>query len=237
VPDADTVVPLCSYANFTEGAFADLVSGFSQSAVNDILIEATRQCEDLTQRRLAPFTVTETARASGIDPDEYAATSNIPTSIQGALGMSEAQALSVTNLVRHHWLREYPPRYQELWTYSNVAVTVFRSYGGNQAITTGQIIMGPDEAGHVWFQLGQFIPVASYIQVQYSGGYTVATPGSLVRASKYLAASIAVTELNPEDTEHDPNRLYSLALRWLGPFGRDGSMAQQAVVAGRGRGG
>ena len=236
MPDADTVTPLCSYANFTEGAFADLVSGYSQSAVNDILIEATRQCEDLTQRRLAPFTVTETARASGIDPDEYAATSNIPTSIQGALGMSEAQALSVTNLVRHHWLREYPPRYQDLWAYSGVSVTVFRSYGGNQAITTGQIIMGPDEAGHVWFQLGQFIPVASYIQVAYSGGYTVAIPGSLLRACKYLAASIAVAELDPEDNTRDPDRLYALALQWLGPFGRDGSAAQLAV-AGRRRGG
>lgn len=236
MPDADTVTPLCSAASFNEGAFADLASGYSSTALNDVLIEATRQCEDLTQRRLAPFTVLETQRASGIDPDEYAATSSMPTNIQGTLGMSEASSLSVTNLVRHHWLREYPPRYQDLWAYSGVSVTVYRSYGGNQSITTGQIILGPDEEGHLWFQLGQFVPVASYIQVQYSGGYTVAVPGSLVRASKYLAASIVITELDPEDNERDPDRLYALALQWLGPFGRDGSAAHQAF-AGRRRGG
>lgn len=232
MPDSDTVTPLCSYAQFTEGAFADLVSGFSQSAVNDILAEATRQCEDQTGRRLAPFTVTETQRASGIDPDEYAATSNIPVSLQGALGMSEAASLSVTNLVRHHWLREFPPRYQDLWAYSGVSVEVFRSYGGNQPITTGQIILGPDDLGHVWYQLGQFVPVASYIQVTYSGGYTVATPASLLRACKFMAASIAIDELNPEDNERDPDRLYNLALRWLAPFARDGSPLANARIRG-----
>jgi len=234
VPDA--VTPLASVASMTEGPFADLVSGYSSSAQSDLMIEATRQCEDLTQRRLAPFTLTETQRAGGIDPDEYAATSNIATSLQGTLGMSEAASLSVTNLVRHHWLREYPVRYQDLWAYSGVSVTVYRSYGGNQPIAAGQIILGPDEEGHIWFQLGQFVPVASFIQVQYSGGYTVAVPGSLVRACKYLAASIAITELNPEDNERDPDRLYALALQWLGPFGRDGSAAQTAL-AGRRRGG
>ena len=238
MPDTDSPPLLCTYANFLAGAFADLASGFSQQALTDILGEATRQCEDLTERRLAPFTgLVETQRASGIDPDEYAATSNIPTSITGTLGMSEASSLSVTNLVRHHWLRERPVRYQDLWAYSNVSIQVFRSYGGNQAITTGQIIQGPDELGHVWFQLGQWIPVASYIQVTYGGGYTVATPASLVRASKFLAASIVIDELNPEDTEHDPDRLYALALRWLGPFGREGSAAALGLAGGRRRAG
>jgi hypothetical protein len=217
-----------------EGPFADLVSGYSDTALGDILIEATRWCEDQTGRRLAPFTVTETNRASGIDPDEYAATSSMPTSIQGTLGMSEASSLSVTNLVRHHWLREYPVRYAEMWAYTGITITVFRSYGGSQAISTGQVIEGPDELGHIWFQLGQFIPIASYIQVAYSGGYTVATPGSLVRAAKFAAAAIVIDELNPEDSEHSPDRLYGLALRWLGPFGRDGSLAAQAMAGRRG---
>lgn len=222
-PDADTVTPLCSYAQFVEGAFSDLVEGFSQTAVMDILVEATRQCEDQTGRRLAQFTgLTETTRASGIDPDEYAGTTNIPVSIQGTLGMSEASALNMTNLVRHHWLREVPARYPDLWTYSGVSVKVIRSYGGNQTLSSGQILDGPDDLGHVWFQLGQFIPVGSYVQVTYGGGYTT-TPGSLLRACKYLAASIAIDELNPENNERDPDRLYDLALRWLVPFARDGS--------------
>lgn len=234
--DTDTVVPLCDETTLKEGAFSDLFSGFSDAAISDMLKESTRQIEDQTARRLAPFTMTETQRAFGIDPDEYAATSNIPVSLQSTLGMSEASSLSVTNLVRHHWLREYPPRYQEMWSYSSISVTVYRSYGGNQPITTGQIILGPDDLGHIWFQLGQFIPVASYLQVQYSGGYTVATPGSLTRACKFMTASIALDELNPEarnDTGHDPDRLYSLALRWLVPFAREGAPVLMAATGGR----
>jgi hypothetical protein len=221
--DADTGTPLCSYSQFVAGAFSDLVSGFSQDAVQDILIEATRKCESITGRRLAPFTLTETQRASGIDPDEYAATSNIATSIQGTLGMSEASSLSVTNLIRHHWLREFPPRYQELWSYTNVAVTVYRSYGGNQGIFPGQIILGPDDLGHLWFQLGQFIPVASHIQVVYSGGYTT-TPADLLRACKFIAAAITIDELNPEDSTHSPDRLIALGEKWLAGYMRDGSL-------------
>jgi hypothetical protein len=226
VPDADTVVPLCSYAALLEGAFSDLFSGFSQNAANDILLEATRQCEDQTGRRLAPFTVTETIRASGMDPDEYGGTSNMPLSIQGTLGMSEAAALNMTNLIRHAWISQYPPRYQDLWTPPSQAalqVTVVRSYGGTQALSPGQILDGPDNTGHVWFQLGQFIPVASRLRFTYSGGYTVAVPGSLLRACKFMAAAVAIDELNPGDNERDPDRLYNLALRWLAPFAREGS--------------
>ena len=226
MPDADPVVPLCSYAQFTEGAFGDLVSGFSQTAVNDILIEATRKCESVTGRRLAPFTgLTETTRAAGIDPDEYASTTNIPVSIQGTLGMSQAAALNMTNLVRHCWISEYPPRYQDLWVANpSITVTVVRSYGGTQQLSAGQILDGPDNTGHIWFQLGQFIPVGSRIRVTYPGGYTVATPGDLLRASKYIAAGIAVTELDPQDTVHDPERLFALGEKWLAGYVRDGAV-------------
>jgi hypothetical protein len=224
--DADQPTPLCSYAQFTEGPFGDLVSGFPQSAVMDCLVEATRQCEDATGRRLAPFTITETMRASGIDPDESAGTQNIPMSIQGTIGMSYASALDTTNLVRHAWLAEYPPRYQDLWVYSDVTVTVVRSYGGTQSLSPGQILDGPDDTGHVWFQLGQFIPVGSRTRSTYSGGYVVATPATLLRACKFIGASIAIDELHPENSEHDPDRLFALGLKWLKPFMRDGGPAR-----------
>jgi hypothetical protein len=226
MPDADLPTPLCGAAAFTEGAFADLVAGFSQTAINDILAEATRQCEDQAGRRLAPFTgVTETIRASGIDPDEYAGTTNIPVSIQGTLGMSLAGALNMTNLVRHCWLGEYPPRYPDLWLQNPaITVTVIRSYGGTQQLSAGQILDGPDNTGHVWFQLGQFIPEGSRLRVTYPGGYST-TPASLLRACKFIAASIAIDELNPEargDAGHNPDRLFALGLKWLKPFMRDG---------------
>lgn len=236
MPDSDTVVPLCSAAQFTEGAFADLVAGFSPTALNDILVEATRDCESQTGRRLAPFTgLTETTRASGIDPDEYAGAMNIPISITGTLGQSYASALDQTNLVRHTWLAQYPPHYPDLWLPSaqaNMTVTVIRSYGGTAQITSAQILDGPDDTGHVWFQLGQFIPVGSRVRITYSGGYTTAVPADLLRACKFIAASVAIDELNPEDSVHNPDRLYALGLKWLQPFARDGSPLAMTGVRG-----
>lgn len=232
MPDSDTVVPLCSAAQMTEGAYADLVSGFSAAALADILAEATRQCEDQTGRRLAPFTVTETTRAEGIDPVRYSGVANIPMSIQGTVGMSEAAALDISGLVQDLWLSEYPPRYQDMWAYSGVAVTVVRAFGGTQALGSGQILQGPDNTGHLWFTLGTFVPVGSLLATTYSGGYTIATPASLLRASKFMAASIAIDELNPEDSEHDPDRLYDLALKWLLPYARDGSPLAVARLRG-----
>ena len=232
MPDADAPALLCNYATFIEGAFGDLVSGFSQTAVTDILAEATRQCEDQTGRRLAPFTVTETHRASAVDPDEYVGSTMLPMDIRSVMGYSYAQALGAGSLVRHVWLDEKPVRYQDLWAYSNVSVTIIRSYGGTQNLIQSQILDGPDDTGHVWFMLGMFIPQGSRIRVTYSGGYTVATPASLVRACKFMAAAVAIDELNPEDSEHDPDRLHNIALRWLAPFAADGSPLANARIRG-----
>lgn len=204
---ADTVTPLCSLAQFNEGAYSDLASGYSTTPLNDILIEATRLCEESCNRRLAPFTLIETTRATGIDPDEYAESGQIPMDIQGTLGMSYASATGSVSLVRHCWLNEYPARNPELWAYSGVSVSIIRSYGGSQLAGPGQILEGPDDTGHLWFSLGTFLPPGSRIQTTYSGGYTVAVPASLVRACKLMAAYIIVRELDPESTAHDPDLL------------------------------
>jgi hypothetical protein len=230
VPDGDAPPLLCTQAQLTDGAFGDLVSLYPAAGITDVLAEATRTCEDWADRRLAPFTITETSRASGIDPDEYGGSSDMPMSIQGTLGMSQAASLNMTNLVRHHWVREYPSRYQDLWAYSNVTVTVIRSYGGIQQLSAGQILQGPDDTGHLWWQLGQFIPVGSRIQVQYSGGYVVAVPAGLTRAARFFAASFVVRELDPGDTNHNPDQLWNDGLRSLAPFGRDGSPVHLAVT-------
>lgn len=217
---ADTVIPLCTSAQFTEGAFSDLVKGYTTQALADLMGEATRACEDATERRLAPFTITELSRAEGIDPDEYTDSANLPMDIRSTLGASYAMALGASSLVRHSWVSEFAPRYQDMWAYSNVSVTVIRSYGGTQAVTAAQILSGPEpDTGHLWFQLGMFLPVGSRVQVTYSGGYTT-VPASLVRACKFMAAYLAVRELNPEASDHDPDRLHQDALEWLGPFAR-----------------
>jgi hypothetical protein len=210
VPDTGT--PLCSYEQFTEGPFGDLVSDFDQSVVEDFLLEGTRQCEDETGRRLAPFTVTETHRAEGIDPDEYADAVNLPMDLRSTLGASYAEAIGAQDLVRHCWLDEKATRYPDMWAYSDVSVVIIRSYGGTQDVTQAQILNGPEaDTGHLWFQLGMFLPVGSRIQVTYSAGYSP-IPASLVRANKFMTASNIVRELNPGSTDHNPDQLHTDAL-------------------------
>lgn len=222
---ADTPTLLCTEAQFKTGAFADLVSKYPEQGLTDALSEATRECEDLCDRRLAPFTsLVETHRAEGMDPDEYTDAANLPMDLQGTLGRSYAYALGASTLVRHCWLDQFPPRYADLWSYSNVQVTIIRSYGGSENLTTATQIVGPElDSGHLWFQLGTFLPIGSLIRVTYGGGYTVAIPASLVRAGKYMTASIIVRELDPGSTGHNPDQLYNDALRVLKPFMRDGA--------------
>jgi hypothetical protein len=222
---ADSPIPLCSAVQFSTGAFADLAKYYTdqtEQPLDDILVEATRACEsECGGRRLAPFTVTETHRASMIDPDEYSDQSNLPMDIQSTLGASYAQAIGASSLVRHVYVDQYAPLYQDLWTYSGVSVEIIRSYGGTQNLQPAQILSGPEpDTGHLWFQLGLFLPIGSRVQVTYSGGYTVAIPGDLVRAAKFMTAWMIICELNPEDTNHDPDRLHAAALMLLQNYDR-----------------
>jgi len=223
VPDVDTPVPLCTVANFTSSAFGDLVAGYSDSALDDLMSESTRACEAAAGgRRLAPFTITETTRADGVDPDEYPAGASLPMPIQGTIGWSEAMALGGgSDLVRHAWLTQIPVRYPDLWQYSNVSVLVIRSYSGTQQYSQAQLLDGPDNTGHIWFQIGSLVPLGSRVRVTYSGGYTVAIPADLVRASRFMAAWLVVSELNPASTDHDPDRLYKAARKILRYYGGD----------------
>ena len=230
---ADTGTPLCTSAQFKAGPFGDLVAQIDDSVLDDFLLEGTRLCEDATARRLVPFTVTETHRAEGIDPDEYGESANLPMDIRSTLGASYAMAIGAQDLVRHTWLDEYAPRYQEMWAYSNVAVTIIRSYGGTQQLAPTQILNGPEpDSGHLWFQLGLFLPIGSRIQVVYSGGYQT-IPASLVRGGRYMTASLVVRELNPGATDHNPDQLYADALNALAGFGREGSVASASKAKAR----
>lgn len=218
---ADTVAPLCTSAQFKAGALGDLAASYSGTALDDILAEATRECEGVCGRRLAPFTgLTEIQRASMIDPDEYSDNANLPMDIQSTLGASYAQAIGASTLVRHIWLDECAVKYPDLWTYSSVSETIIRSYGGTQVLAGTQVLSGPEpDTGHLWFQLGLFLPVGSRVKVTYSGGYST-VPADLVRACKFMAASIIVSELNPDDTAHNPATLRDRACKILAAYGR-----------------
>lgn len=216
----DAPTPLATTAQLQDGAFADLVRQYQSATLDQAMIQATREAEGICGRRLAPFTTTESHRAEGIDPDEYSDSANLPLDIRGTIGASYAMALGASTLVRQVWLNEYAPRFPEMWTYSNIQISIVRSYGGSQAVTT--LLDGPDpDSGHVWFQLGLFLPVGSRIHVTYSGGYTT-TPADLVRATKYLAAAYVIDELDPlGDHGHDPDVLRVKAEDILLPYMRD----------------
>jgi hypothetical protein len=220
---ADSTTPLCTWAQFTEGAFADLARNYtSQQVQTNLLMEATRLCEAAADgRRLAPFTdLVETHRLAGVDPDEYTDAANLPLDLQGALGRSYAYALGASTLVRHCWLNEFAPHYAELWGYSDITVNISRSYGGGQLLSASQYRGPSPDSGHIWFNLGQFIPIGSYADVVYSGGYQT-TPADLVRASKNMVASIVLRELQPSAQSRDPELLVNEAEKICARYSRE----------------
>ncbi len=216
----DNPVTLCSWEQFTNGAFSDLARNYTDAgAQQEILVEATRLCESAAQRRLVPFTgMVETHRATGIDPDEYPG-GGAPMSQQAALGQSFATALGGdAGGVRHVWLNEHATRYPELWTYTGVSVEVTTSLGS----TTVPAVTGPEvDSGHLWFALGTWLPVGSLVRVTYGGGYTVAIPGDLVRAGKLMTAAIVMRELMPTKQTRDPQGLWNDAVLALAGYARD----------------
>lgn len=217
---ADTPTPLATVASFTEGPFANLVSGYSNQAQTNLMLQATRACESACDRRLAPFTsVIETQRADAMDIED-AMDAYVPLDPTSQLGFSRAQSLGSTLLTRHFWVREFPPRLPEFWTGSISAITLYRSYSGAQLVTVSNVQYEPD-TGHVRFALGTFVPPGTTIQVTYSGGYTT-VPADLVLACEYMAASIAVKQLDPVDgrSGHDPDAMRADALELLTPYTR-----------------
>lgn len=206
----DQPAVLCTWAQFTAGAFNDLARNYTDASGQDeILAESTRLIEQSCDRRLVPFTITESLRATGVDPDEYP-NPGLPTSQAASLGMSQAGALGTDDGVRHVWVTEYAARNQDLWTYTDVAVTVETTYGGTAAAT----VSGPEpDSGHMWFRLGTFCPVGSLVRVRYSGGYTVAIPADLQRAGKLMTAALVMRELIPNKQTRDPAALWDEAVK------------------------
>ena len=132
---ADTPTPLATVGQLTDGPLADLVTGYDTNGLTQLVLRATRECEGVVNRRLAPFTGhVEAVRASGVDPDEYGGQGSMPLDLPGTLGRSFAGAMGAGDLVRHVWLSEFAPRYPEMWAYNNVTITIVRSYGGNAVV-------------------------------------------------------------------------------------------------------
>lgn len=181
--------------------YPELVVDLDPTTIADILVEATAHLEDLTSRRLAPFTGhVYQDRLFGIDPVEYGNNADMPMDIYGSLGMSQAIALGASTLVRHFWLDQHAPAYPELWTYDIQSMTIYRTYGDYQPIDFAHGgVRGPDVTdGHVWIRLGTFAPEGSRIEVVYNGGYTKGIPPSLRRACLFQAAKFVMLEFEPQ---------------------------------------
>lgn len=216
----DSVIPLATATEMQEGPFANLVSGYSASALNTLMQRATRVCESVCDRRLAPFNnLVETSRAQALDVED-ALDAYVPLDPTSQLGFSRALSLGSTLLVRHFWVRNNPPLYQEMWTGSLSSITLYRSFSGVQIVNISQTQYEPD-TGHVRFQLGTFVPPGTTIQVVYNGGYTT-VPADLVQACKTMAAALVVRELDPiQAGNHDPDLLKMDAEALLDPYMRD----------------
>lgn len=216
----DSPVPLASTADFNEGPFQNLTLGFSAQALTRLMVTATRQCESACDRRLAPFTgVVETQRADSLDVED-ALDAYVPLDPTSQLGFSRAQSLGSTLLTRHYWVREYPPRFPELWVGSLTSVTLFRSFSGEQTVDISTVQFEPD-TGHCRFQLGTFVPPGTTIKYVYGGGYQVAVPADLVEACRFMAAATALKQLDPADRGgHEPEGLRSEAMEILAPYVR-----------------
>lgn len=216
--DAPTL--LATVEDFRDSPWADLVKGFSNTARLTLMREATRACESACDRRLVPFTaIVETQRADALDIEDTM-DAYFPLDPVASLGFSRAQSLGSTQLVRHCWLREFPARYPEMWAGSVSAITLAWSFSGTAPVDVSGIQFEPD-TGHVRFQLGTFIPVSTTLKITYSGGYTT-IPADLTAAAKFLAAGMAVKQLDPVNRQsgHDPDALRSEAMEMLGPYVR-----------------
>ena len=170
------------------------------------LVDATREIEDRTSRRLAPFTGhLEELGLTGINPNEYGgAGGNAPMSLQGSLGQSYADSLGVNGLVRRFWINEYAPRYPEMWEYQVTEMQIQTTYGSWQSVSSGNglIIDLEKTNGFAWFQIGTFAPEESRIRVVYNGGYVYDMPGSLQRACLLQAVEFLIMESEPQQRSH-----------------------------------
>jgi hypothetical protein len=193
-----TYVPLASTADFNSfGSFPLLVRDYAAGAVDTLMLRASRAVETRCDRRLAPFTLTESHRAHGVDIDG-GLSSNFPLNLAGALGRSAALSLGVTDMIRDVWLREHAPRNFEQWTYSNVSIVLARTYGDTENVA-GSSLEGPEpDTGHLRFRLGTFVPSGTTVRVTYSGGYAD-VPEDLNMATVLTAAKLAIVSAEPQN--------------------------------------
>jgi hypothetical protein len=197
--------PLATVADLRK-RWSALCNGKDDDVLYAALVDATREIEDRTSRRIAPFTGhLDELGLTGINPNEYGgASSNTPMSLQGSLGQSYADSLGINNMIRRFWLNEYAPRYPEMWEYQVTEMKVQTTYGSWQEVGLqgGGLIDLEKTNGFAWLQIGFFAPEESRIRIVYNGGYVYDTPGSLQRACLLQAVEFLIMESEPQQRAH-----------------------------------
>jgi hypothetical protein len=195
MPDQPT--SLATATDFKEfGSFSTLVRDLEDPIITKLLDRASRSIESDCDRRLLPFTITESSRADGID-SATSDTNGRPLDEIAALGQNEARAYGVSNLVRDIWLDQFAPLYPEMWQYSNISIELARAIGGNTTLT-GSTLEGPEpDTGHLRVRLGTFMPAGTTVRVTYSGGYQT-IPEDLNTATIFKAAKFAILAAEPQ---------------------------------------
>lgn len=200
--DANYVVPgsLATAARFQK-RYPMLCQDRDAIDIQEILTEATAHIEDVTSRRLAPFTNNiDNIMLNGINPNEYGDdTSGMPLSISGSLGVSYANALGANDLVRNFFLEQCGPLYPELWTYNIRSMSISLTYGNSQPIQLSSLYGPEPNTGYCRLQLGTFAIPGTRLTAVYDGGYTLGIPPSLSRACMFLAAKYIELEGNPQE--------------------------------------
>lgn len=186
----------------------DLKSGSLSSiarSINDdnylttVLQRAARKIESRCTRRFAPFTTTETWVAEGVDLNYLGGMeSGLPVSMVGSLAMSKSASMGAPPLVRDVWLDQYAPMYPELWTYSNVSVTLTRAWGDSETLQQSAFEGPRVDSGYLRLPVGTLCPPGTVVSTTYSGGYTVTFPQDLIDATKFEAVKALILEIEPQ---------------------------------------
>jgi hypothetical protein len=196
--------PLASVSDLRK-RYSALCQGKDDDILYAALVDATREIEDRTSRRLAPFTGhVDELGLTGVNPNEYGGSGgNMPMSLQGSLGQSYADSLGVNGLIRRFWLNEYAPRYPEMWEYQIVEMKIQTTYNSWQDVTSQSGLIDLEKTnGFAWLQIGFFAPEESRIRICYNGGYVYDTPGSLQRACLLQAVEFLILESEPQQRSH-----------------------------------
>jgi len=196
--------PLASYADLSAGPLVAITSSFTGGEQTNLMTRASRALEVQAGRRLAQFSgLVETHTLQALDIDDAEVGAYVPLPESAVMGISRAQSLGISNLVRHLWLNQYPgDLWPELWLnatspLSNIAsIVVYRSFSGSETLDVSALQYESDK-GHIRLALGTFAPQGSTAVITYSGGYAT-VPDDLKQLAIFKATEMALLDLDPE---------------------------------------